>query len=91
MAFKHIGNRAIEITSQNHDVFKSDNVGKPKVLLFTDKAKTPIVFRALSTYFDVSIVSLFYFILSLLSPFYLLENSRIRYGEIRWRGADQEI
>lgn len=52
MAFKHIGNRAIEITSQNHDVFKSDNVGKPKVLLFTDKAKTPIVFRALSTYFD---------------------------------------
>lgn len=52
MAFKHIGNRVIDITSANHDVFKSDNPGKPKVLLFTDKEKTPIVFRALSTYFD---------------------------------------
>ena len=55
MSFKHIGNRVIEITSQNHDVFKDDNPGKPKVLLFTDKAKTPIVYRALSTYFDVSL------------------------------------
>lgn len=52
MSFKHIGNRVIDITSQNHDVFKADNLGKPKVLLFTDKQKTPIVFRALSTYFD---------------------------------------
>ena len=55
MAFKHIGNRVIDITQANHDVFKTDNPTKPKVLLFTDKAKTPIVFRALSTYFDVSI------------------------------------
>ena len=54
MSFKHIGNRALEITSANHDVFRDDNPGKPKVLLFTDKAKVPIVFRALSTYFDVS-------------------------------------
>jgi len=54
MALKHIGDRVIAITSQNHDVFKADNPGKPKVLLFTDKAKTPIVYRALSTYFDVS-------------------------------------
>lgn len=52
MSFKHIGNRVIDITSQNHDVFKDDNPGKPKVLLFTDKQKVPIVFRALSTYFD---------------------------------------
>ena len=54
MSYKHIGNRVIEITAQNHDVFKDDNPGKPKVLLFTDKQKTPIVLRALSTYFDVS-------------------------------------
>ena len=54
MSFKHIGNRVLEITNTNHDVFKADNPGKPKVLLFSDKAKTPIVFRALSTYFDVS-------------------------------------
>jgi len=52
MCFKHIGNRAIEITSGNHEVFKEDNPGKPKVLLFTDKQKFPITFRALSTYFD---------------------------------------
>jgi len=52
MALKHIGNRAIDITAANHDVFKSDNPGTPKVLLFTDKQKVPIVFRALSTYFD---------------------------------------
>ena len=55
MAFKHIGNRVIDITAANHDVFKDDNPGKPKVLLFTDKQKTPIVYRALSTYFDVSL------------------------------------
>jgi hypothetical protein len=51
-AFKFIGNRVIDITQANHDVFKSDNPGKPKVILFTDKKKAPIVFRALSTYFD---------------------------------------
>ena len=53
-AFKFIGNRVIDITQANHDVFKTDNVSKPKVILFTDKKKAPIVFRALSTYFDVS-------------------------------------
>lgn len=52
MCYRHIGNRAIDITSANHDVFKDDNPGKPKVLLFTDKQKFPITFRALSTYFD---------------------------------------
>ena len=36
-AFKFIGNRVVDITQANHDVFKSDNPGKPKVLLFTDK------------------------------------------------------
>ena len=54
MTFKYIGNRVIDITQSNHDVFKTDNPSKPKVLLFTDKQKAPIVFRALSTYFDVS-------------------------------------
>ena len=54
MSFKHIGDRVVSISAQNHDVFKEDNPGQPKVLLFTDKQKTPIVFRALSTYFDVS-------------------------------------
>ena len=37
MSYKHIGDRTVQITAQNHDVFKDDNPGKPKVLLFTDK------------------------------------------------------
>ena len=54
LAFKYIGNRVIDITVANHDVFKADNPGMPKVLLFTESKKAPIIFRALSTYFDVS-------------------------------------
>lgn len=42
----------IDITAANHDIFKDDNPGRPKVLLFSESKKHPIVFRALSTYFD---------------------------------------
>lgn len=51
-AFRHVGNRVIDISSKNYKTFKEDNVGKPKMLLFTDKKSTPITYRALSTYFD---------------------------------------
>jgi hypothetical protein len=54
MSFKHIGNRVVDVNSINHDVFKEDNPGKPKVLLFTEAKKAPVVLRALSEYFDVS-------------------------------------
>lgn len=57
MAYRFIGDRTIEVTSTNHDVFKEDNPGKPKILLFTESKKAPIVFRALSEYFDVSLHS----------------------------------
>lgn len=60
MAYKWVGNRVIEITSNNHDTFKNDNPGKPKMLLFSEKKGTPIVYRALSTYFDVSLSNLLY-------------------------------
>ena len=60
----------IDITVANHDVFKADNPGMPKVLLFTESKKAPIIFRALSTYFDVSNHS----ILANLLPL-VLENS----------------
>lgn len=53
-AYRYIGNRVIEISAQNIDSFIGDNPGKPKMLLFTDKKSTPMVYRALSTYFDVS-------------------------------------
>lgn len=52
MAYKYVGNRVIEITSSNIDNFVGDNPGKPKMLLFSNKKGTPIVYRALSTYFD---------------------------------------
>lgn len=55
-AYRYIGNRVIEITSQNIDSFIGDNPGKPKMLLFTDKKSTPMVYRALSTYFDVRLI-----------------------------------
>ena len=70
LAFKYIGNRVIDITVANHDVFKADNPGMPKVLLFTESKKAPIIFRALSTYFDVSN----HFTLANLLPL-VLENS----------------
>jgi hypothetical protein len=62
-AYKFIGNRVIDITENNIQTFVNDNPGKPKMLLFTDKKTTPIVYRALSTYFDVSVITL------LTSPF----------------------
>ena len=54
-AYKFIGNKSIEITSNNFDTFVSDSPGRAKILLVTDKAKTPIVYRALSAHFDVSL------------------------------------
>jgi len=36
-AYRYIGNRVIDISSQNIDTFLNDNPGKPKMLLFTDK------------------------------------------------------
>lgn len=53
-AYKFIGNRVIDITSNNIDTFIADNPGKPKMLLFTETKSAPMVYRALSTYFDVS-------------------------------------
>jgi hypothetical protein len=52
-AYRYVGNRVIDITSVNLDTFLTDNPGKPKLLLFSDKKSTPMVYRALSTYFDV--------------------------------------
>lgn len=52
IAYRYIGSRVIEITRDNIDTFKTGNPGTPKMLLFTEKKSTPIVYRALSTYFD---------------------------------------
>lgn len=73
MVYKYVGNKVIEITDANHDTFKKENPNKPKMLLFTDKKSVPIVYRALSTYFDVSPI----YFRSCITKF--LENPGIRY------------
>lgn len=51
-SYKHIGSRVIELTDNNYEAFRTDNPGKPKMVLFTDKKSVPVVFKALSTHFD---------------------------------------
>jgi hypothetical protein len=57
MAYRYITNKAIDITSDNHDAWKSANVGTPKIILFTESKgkKPPVVYQALSSHFDVSL------------------------------------
>jgi hypothetical protein len=55
-AYKFVGNRVIDITINNIDTFVNDNPGKPKMLLFAETKSAPMVYRALSTYFDVSLI-----------------------------------
>jgi hypothetical protein len=73
-AYKFIGNRVIDITSNNIDTFIADNPGKPKMLLFTETKSAPMIYRALSTYFDVSLI---------LKLTMGLENSRVWTGKER--------
>lgn len=56
LAARFVGSRAIEITSNNVDTFLDENPGKPKVLLFTDKKGTPLVYKALSSHFDKTLL-----------------------------------
>lgn len=74
-AYKFIGNRVIDINSNNIDTFIADNPGKPKMLLFTETKSAPMVYRALSTYFDVSLIQDF-------NTLCFVENSGIRYDQI---------
>jgi len=56
LAGKFVTSRVIEITQNNFDTFLNDNPGKPKVLLFSDKKGTPIVYKALSSNFDKTLL-----------------------------------
>jgi hypothetical protein len=55
MAGRFITSRTVEITANNLDTFINDNPGKPKILLFTDKKGVPLIYKALSSHFDVSL------------------------------------
>lgn len=50
--YRFVGNRVIDINSNNVKTFLEDNPSKPKMLLFTETKSAPMVYRALSTYFD---------------------------------------
>jgi hypothetical protein len=50
-----VTSRVVEITSNNHETFINDNPGKPKVLLFSDKKGIPLIYKALSAHFDVTL------------------------------------
>ena len=54
-AGKFYKDKSIEITSNNHLTFVEENIGTPKVLLFTTSKKgTPFIYKALSQNFEVS-------------------------------------
>lgn len=56
MASKFINSRVIEINQNNYDTFVNDNIGKPKVFLFSDKKGTPSIYKALSSHFDKTLL-----------------------------------
>ena len=51
---RFIGNKAQELNNNNFDDFISSKSNIPKILLFTNKKNVPILFKRLSTQFDVS-------------------------------------
>lgn len=54
--------KSIEITSNNHKTFVEEDIGTPKVLLFTNAKKgTPFLYKALSFNFQVSYFIFIYF------------------------------
>ena len=57
MAGKFYTDRSIEITQNNHATFVEENIGTPKILLFTNAKKgTPFIYKALSQNFEVSFI-----------------------------------
>jgi hypothetical protein len=51
-AYRFIGNRSIDLNSNNIKTFIEDQPMRPKMLLFTETKSAPMVYRALSTYVD---------------------------------------
>ena len=56
LAARFVGSRVVEVTQNNYDTSINDNPGKPKVLLFSDKKGTPLIFKALSSHFDKTLI-----------------------------------
>lgn len=56
LAGRFITSRVVEINQNNHETFINENPGTPKVLLFTDKKGTPLIYKALSSHFDKTLL-----------------------------------
>lgn len=56
LAARFVSSRVVEVNQNNYDTFINDNPGKPKVVLFSDKKGTPLIFKALSTHFDKTLL-----------------------------------
>lgn len=56
LAARFVGSRVVDVTQNNFDTFINDNPGKPKVILFSDKKGTPLIFKALSSHFDKTLL-----------------------------------
>ena len=52
---KFISNKSEELNNNNIDIFVSKNPNLPKCILFTDKTGVPLIFKSLSSIFDVRI------------------------------------
>lgn len=53
LATRHFQARTVDITQNNHQTFIEDQPGKPKVLLFTKAKGVPLIYKALSSHFEV--------------------------------------
>ena len=51
---KFVGNKCQELNNNNFDEFINSKASIPKILLFTNKKNIPLIFKRLSTQFDVS-------------------------------------
>jgi hypothetical protein len=56
LASRFVSSRVVEVNQNNYDTFINDNPGKPKVILFTDKKGIPLIFKALSSHFDKTLL-----------------------------------
>eukprot|EP00340_Litonotus_pictus_P002081 CAMPEP_0170527322 /NCGR_PEP_ID=MMETSP0209-20121228/12812_1 /TAXON_ID=665100 ORGANISM="Litonotus pictus, Strain P1" /NCGR_SAMPLE_ID=MMETSP0209 /ASSEMBLY_ACC=CAM_ASM_000301 /LENGTH=339 /DNA_ID=CAMNT_0010817795 /DNA_START=209 /DNA_END=1228 /DNA_ORIENTATION=+ len=52
---RFVDNKTIEVHSNNVDSFTNDNANLPKILLFSDKAGVPLIFKVLAVQFDKKI------------------------------------
>ena len=52
---KFIDNKCIEINNNNFDSFINDHPNLPKIMLFSDKKNTPLIFKKLSILYDKKI------------------------------------